>query len=79
MRYALTKIPFDFSHVGFMPTREVVKAKSLSPHEIALVERNKDRIRMLTSGQKIEDGANEEITAWNEVIGVDLSDYEDFF
>ena len=79
MRYALTKIPFDFSHVGYVPVREVVKARNLSPHEIALVERNKDRIRLLVSGKQEEDAANEEIRDWNENFGGDMSFYDDFF
>ena len=80
MRYALTKIPFDFSHVGFVPTREVIRAKHLTPHEVAHVERNKDRLRMLAS--KNNSGFNDvqdEIKLWNDVIGVEMSDYDDFF
>jgi hypothetical protein len=80
MRYALTKIPFDFSHVGYVPVREVVRAKQLDPHEIAQVERNKDRLRMFASGEK--SGLNEvqdEIRDWNEIIGADTTHYEDFF
>ena len=80
MRYALTKIPFDFSHVGYVPVREVVRAKQLDPHEIAQAERNKDRLRMFASGEK--SGLNEvqdEIRDWNEIIGADTTHYEDFF
>jgi hypothetical protein len=80
MRYALTKIPFDFSHVGYVPVREVVRAKQLSPHEVAHVERNKDRLRMFASESQMSlDGVQDEIKNWNEIIGVDNSFYEDFF
>jgi hypothetical protein len=80
MRYALTKIPFDFSHVGYVPVREVVRAKQLSPHEVAHVERNKDRLRMFaTESQMSLDGVQDEIKNWNEILGVDNSFYEDFF
>jgi len=80
MRYALTKIPFDFSMVGYVPTREVVQQRQLSPHEVAQAERNKDRLRMFASSDKT--GLNEvqdEIRDWNEIIGADTTHYEDFF
>jgi hypothetical protein len=79
MRYALTKIPFDFSHVGYVPVRETVLSRRLSPHEISLVERNKDRLRMMTSGVQREDAAHEEIREWNEFFGADSSFYDEFF
>lgn len=81
MRYALTKIPFDFSHVGYVPLRDnTVVAKSLSPHEAAYVERNRDRLRMVASQRN--DGfndINEEIRQWNEIIGNEMASMEDFF
>jgi hypothetical protein len=81
MRYALTKIPFDFSHVGFVPVKDAhLQRRSLTPMESAHIERNRDRIRMLAPVNN--SGFNEvqdEIRAWNEVIGTDLSDYDDFF
>jgi hypothetical protein len=81
MRYALTKIPFDFSHVGYVPLKDTTVApKTLSPHEAAYVERNRDRIRMIA--QPRNEGfndINDEIKQWNEIIGNQMADYEDFF
>lgn len=81
MRYALTKIPFDFSHVGFVPTKEnVQRAAPPSPHELAAIERNKDRVRMLNSGSNIQSNeVVDEIRNWNEIIGADFGHYEDSF
>lgn len=80
LRYALTKIPFDFSAVGFIPVREVVAAKQLTPNEAAMAERNKDRLRLLAP--KNDSGFNEiqdEINFWNTASGADFSEYDDFF
>lgn len=81
MRYALTKIPFDFTHVGFVPVKDAyLYRKTLTPMESAHIERNRDRIRMLapTNNSGFTE-VQDEIRAWNEVIGNDLSDYDDFF
>jgi len=79
MRYALTKIPFDFSHVGYVPVREVHQRKQLSPVEVAHIERNKDRIRMLAPKDNSGfNGIQDEIQLWND-LGSDFSDYDDFF
>jgi len=81
MRYALTKIPFDFSHIGFTPVRDTsMVGRKLSAHETAHIERNRDRIRMFAP--KSDSGFNEvqdEIKFWNDSYGTDLSDYDDFF
>jgi phage terminase large subunit-like protein len=81
MRYALTKIPFDFSHVGFTPLKEgLVNKTVLSPHEMAHAERNRDRIRMLASGGNVaSNGVDHEIQSFNELLEVDSSYYDDFF
>jgi len=81
MRYALTKIPFDFSHVGFVPLQDkTVRPKVLTPHEAAYVDRNRDRIKMMTS--RTNEGMNDvsdEIREWNEIMGSQMYSYEDFF
>lgn len=81
MRYALTKIPFDFSHVGFVPVKEVQMARrQLSPHESALVERNRDRLRMIASNKNSGfNDVEDEIRNFNETIGAEMSFYDDFF
>ena len=81
MRYALTKIPFDFSHVGYVPLKDHrVAPKMMSPHEAAYVERNRDRIRMIATpkNEGLND-INDEIKEWNEILGNQMADYDDFF
>ena len=77
MRYALTKIPFDFSHVGYQTLqKDVTRPRLMTPHEVASSERNRDRIRMFASQQNV--GSNQvqdEISEWNQVFGAS----EDFY
>ncbi len=81
MRYALTKIPFDFSHVGYVPLKDsTIRPKTLTPHEAAYAERNRDRIRMIATprNEGLND-INDEIKEWNEILGNQMAEYEDFF
>ena len=77
MRYALTKIPFDFSHVGYQTLqRDTARPRLMTPHEVASSERNRDRIRMFASQSNVSSNqVQDEISEWNQVFGAS----EDFY
>lgn len=83
LRYALTKIPFDFTAIGVKLDINQEKPKPVTPWEQANLERNRDRFRMMdpTTREK-EDEIGKEITHFNDLIGTegngDFGFYDDF-
>jgi len=70
-RYAVTRIPWDWSiaerRVNLV---ETVEKKRLTPHEIAAVERNRDRDRMVANNfqDDIDLGIDREVEEWADYL-----------
>ena len=71
VRYAVTRIPWDWS-VAEKPVYvlEQVEKRAITPHEVARVERERDRRRMLANNfnDDLNDSIESELSEWADYL-----------